>query len=139
MPPRSLVEASAEKLELAQIESALDLTARLVVELAVAEQIVDFVSLSLDQGQLDLVVHGAGPAVAVVAIDAVPGVPQAILVMGPQAVDEFRRKMMLVRQGVEALQGGFDSAFSGRVFLTTHYVILVATGLGEAQGPDHQR
>ena len=93
------------------------MAARFVVQRAFAEQLVDFVPLRLDQRQLDFVVDETGVFMAAIAVAAVPGVPQPILVMSPHPFDILRGKTMLARQAVEAMERRFDGVPSGREFL----------------------
>src|SRR5579883_2189605 len=135
----SCFRALVGEIGLAQVELALDAAPRLVLELAVAEEIVDLLPLPFDEQQLDLVVQLAQPPMAVIAIAAVDDMLEAIMVVGAERPDEVRGQAALLGEPVETLDHRFDGPPPRLLLLDTILMALAAPGMGETQAADHPR
>src|SRR5260370_7531302 len=126
-------------MRLAQIELSLDPAPRLVLELAVAKQLVDLVSLGGDQLTFDLVVKLRELSVAVVAIASALDVLEPVAVAGAQRVHDVLGQIAFRPELVEPLHRGFDRQPPRLELLPPVGVALSATRMSKAERMDTPR
>src|SRR5512144_850349 len=101
------------KFGIAQVEFTLDAAARLVLQLAAAEEIVDPLALGVDQQALDLLVKVAVFSDHAVAGAVVLDVLQPVQVLGANGFDHFCPEVALGCKLVEALSRSLHRLAAG--------------------------
>src|SRR3954454_21278286 len=112
-PVRWSFLAQIREMRLTQVELALDAAAGFVLQLAVAVEIVDRVTLSGDQLQLNLVVVlDQLPAIGV-AMVAMLDIPQPVAVARVERMDNLLRQLVFRRQLLQPCDRRLDRLVPG--------------------------
>src|SRR5262249_47337665 len=126
-------------MRLAQIELTLDAAPRLVVELAVAKQVVDVLAFRGDQLELDIVVDVRELAVPLCAVGPMVDVLEPVVVTGPERTHDVLCPFAFRLQLVEPADDGFDRLPAGPMFLGALGVALAPASVREPEHTDDPR
>src|ERR1700730_1447333 len=133
------VPPAVGEMRLPQIELPLDPAPRLVFQLTAAKELVDLLSLGLDQLELDLVVNPGELALPLVTLGSMLEVLETLTVAGSERVNDLLNQGTLGCELLEPLDRGFDRLPPGIMLLGPVALALAAARMGKAERANHER
>src|SRR5271170_240587 len=133
----SVLRAPIGDVRLAQIEGPLDAAASLVLQFAVAVEIVDRPSLGLDQRKLGLLAELDKPSVMSVAAAVGRDMIELIAVTGAERSKDLVREGQLGAELIEALDRRFYRLALRARLLKALHVTLSAASVRQSEPTDH--